>query len=506
MYCQKCRTPVRLDASLEELNPAAFQLLTDSTAPPQQQFPSTTSSRQGRYNYLQDRRDDYHHALQNSQSPTFKRTVPSGRFNHTSAASYAKTGSKENPAMSFVMLTESQVVQTLSHHVEDEKADSPLSQKQTNVVGLRAPDENSLRSHEAEITTRLFEILSARSDIDHPICAECTELLVDGLQKRLGSTTRERDVYVEFLRRTNADIPSDEERLQALEALKVAREDESFSFAELERLEREKALMDQEIAALDEESHELDHTEEVFWRERNLFTVTLSTFQSERDGLDTRYDHDSKQLLRLQRTNVYNDTFCIGHDGYFGTINGLRLGRLSNPLVEWAEINAAWGQACLLLTTIAERLGYSFQGYRLNPMASTSTIEKLDYPQSNSTNDPSHLMRPRITPMELYCTGDLPLGLGFLHRRFDNAMVAFLECLRQLGEFVEHTPTQGTGVNAHGLKMPYDIRKDKIHDTSIKLSFNQEESWTKACKYTLTCCKYLLAHASNVNNAPRRSF
>lgn len=27
MYCQKCRTPLKLDKSLEELNPAAFDLL-----------------------------------------------------------------------------------------------------------------------------------------------------------------------------------------------------------------------------------------------------------------------------------------------------------------------------------------------------------------------------------------------------------------------------------------------------------------------------------------------
>ncbi len=27
MYCQKCRTPLKLDSSLEDLNPAAFDLL-----------------------------------------------------------------------------------------------------------------------------------------------------------------------------------------------------------------------------------------------------------------------------------------------------------------------------------------------------------------------------------------------------------------------------------------------------------------------------------------------
>lgn len=30
MYCQKCRTPLKLDGSLESLNPAAFDLLIGS--------------------------------------------------------------------------------------------------------------------------------------------------------------------------------------------------------------------------------------------------------------------------------------------------------------------------------------------------------------------------------------------------------------------------------------------------------------------------------------------
>jgi beclin 1 len=52
--------------------------------------------------------------------------------------------------------------------------------------------------------------------------------------------------------------------------------------------------------------------------------------------------------------------------------------------------------------------------------------------------------------------------------------------------------------------MPYEIKKDRIHDQSIKLALNKEESWTKACKYTLTCCKYLLAHANNVESMGAR--
>ena len=111
------------------------------------------------------------------------------------------------------------------------------------------------------------------------------------------------------------------------------------------------------------------------------------------------------QLAALQETNVLNDAFHIWHDNEFGTINSFRLGRLprihvsvgkcevlvsnwddddvagENRLsgfdircarlvtgvaswgwqVEWDEINAAWGQASMLLYTMAQtcRLNFS---------------------------------------------------------------------------------------------------------------------------------------------------
>lgn len=177
--------------------------------------------------------------------------------------------------------------------------------------------------------------------------------------------------------------------------------------------------------------------------------------------------------------------------------------------MDWPEINAAWGQTILLLATVAEKLGFSFKGYRLHPMGSTSTIDKLEYPTSASTNDPAHPSKPRGTTLELYYSGDLPLGIPFLHRRFDSAMVAFLECVRQLGEFVERGYGEGAinspGASTPGPQMPYEIKKDKIQDKSIKLgSFNAEAEWTTACKYTLTCCKFLLAHASNVSGGSKK--
>lgn len=477
--------------------------------------------------YPQDRKDVYDRVSQDAQSPTFKRVLPAPRHGLATPvanAVSAKAGHRDNPAMSFVMLTESQVVPPLPANNVNGKPPGPKGSQPATAKPESDGDRKQSFSHQAEVTTRLFEILSSRSDIDHPICVECTELLVEGLQKRLASSTRERDAYVDFLKKLNAEVRSPEDVRKAEEQLKATREAEAAAFAELVKLEKEKAAVDDEIAGLEEEARQLDLEEEKFWRERNAFALTLSEFQNERDGVNLQYDHDSRQLERLQRTNVYNDTFCIGHDGFFGTINGLRLGRLANLPVEWAEINAAWGQTLLLLATVAEKLGFTFEGYRLKPMGSTSRIEKIEYPQqaapsSSSATAPTTTATtaatkttttntPKISTLELYSSGELPLGLDkFMHRRFDSAMVAFLDCLRQLGQHVEQQSSvpahAGTSADGHtrgkGLTLPYVIKKDRIGDTSIKLGFNQDENWTRACKYTLTCCKFLLAHASNVS-------
>lgn len=457
--------------------------------------------------------------------PTFRRVAGHGRTDGDGEVGGGEGGGSEgrrksSNTMSFVMLTESQVAQPPTGRTQQlgkgasERTggreiphDQHGKARTSQVVRKVTSDGSGSLSEKMEMINRLFEILSSRTDIDHPICVDCTEILLEGLQKRLSAVSKERDCYLAFLKELNTLIPTDEESEEVEQDLKAAQENEQRALAELEELEREKERVDAEIAKLELESNDLEKEEQGFWAERNEFKATLDAFHDERERINAQFNHDSKQLEFLQRTNVYNDTFCIGHDGHFGTINGLRLGRLSSLPVDWTEINAAWGQACLLLATVAEKLHFSFHGYRLNPIGSTSTIDKLDYSQATSTNDPTHPQKTRVTTLELYCAGDLPLGLGFLHRRFDNAMVAFLECLRQLGNFVEQTPTRmGEQRSAiRGLKMPYVISKDKIGDASIKSAgFNQEESWTKACKYTLTCCKYLLAHASNVSMSRTR--
>ncbi|KAH8905982.1 APG6-domain-containing protein, partial [Coniochaeta sp. PMI_546] len=495
MFCQKCRTPLKLDGSLEDLNPAAYDLLvaTHSQQPPRKLHSSRPLPPQDRA-----RRSLLEQVSENAGPPTFKRHSGTGR---------GAPGLRDSSAMSFILLTESQVVPPLLHNSPKtpSRRDAQPAQP-TNDGAQQDDDEDTSKSYEMERITKLFEILSARSDIDHPICVECTDLLVEEMQRKLESASRERDAYVSYLKQIQSSPLTDEELRAQEAALLKARKDEEAALSELRRLEDEKSALDAELLALEAESRQLDAEEESFWRSRNDFATKLATFQNERDSINSRFDHDSRLLEKLQRSNVYNDTFCISHDGTFATINGLRLGRLSSKPVDWPEINAAWGHALLLLVTVADKLGYRFDGYEPQPMGSTSKIIRLDpvSPASSragggggGTSAPPQ--PPKRHVLELYSSGDMPLGLTFMHRKFDVAMTAFLELVRQLGAFVQRQTAGADG--AEGLSLPYRIEGDKIGEVSIKLGIAQDDGWTKACKLTLTCCKFLLAHASNVSAA-----
>ncbi|KAK4101612.1 APG6-domain-containing protein [Parathielavia hyrcaniae] len=500
MYCQKCRTPLRLDSSLENLNPAAYDIL---VATHSQQAPKKPSTPRTLPSNDPARKATYDRAAQNAPPPIFKRHGGPGR---------SDAHPRDSSAMSFIFLTESQIAPPKlalprSRQVSDTSQASPGRHDGT------VDEDDASKSYEMERITKLFEILSARSDIDHPVCFECTELLLEELQKRLETATRERDAYIAFLKEIQASAPTDDELRFREEALVKAQQAEAAAREEIRQLEREKESLDAELMTLEGEGRQLDAQEEAFWRERNAFASRLADFQNERDSINSKFDHDSRQLEKLQRSNVYNDTFCISHDGTFATINGLRLGRLSSKPVDWPEINAAWGHALLLLVTVADKLGYHFEGYEPQPMGSTSRIVRYDQPSPTSsrlgsaTADAATGTNPRSAPppppkrhvLDLYSSGDMPLGLTFMHRKFDNAMTAFLELVRQLGAHV-HAQTAASEVGGSPLSLPYRIEGDRIGDVSIRLGVAQDDGWTKACKLTLTCCKFLLAHASNVNS------
>lgn len=462
-------------------------------------------------NLPQERKERYEKASKQGLTPMYKRTIPPPKI------------LDGNQGMSFIEVTESQIMP--SEEAYQAENNNPAASKDQN-----SSNQDIALSWQLHRQERLFAILSAHSDIDHPICVECSSLLLASLNSKLAAATRERDAYASFLKNLHqaASKHKDEETSVNKELAALHKEEEA-TYTDLLQLEEQKKQLENELADLEEENKKLEQEEETFWQSRNEFNERQHSLEVENISLQQKLAHDQKQLELLQRTNVYNDTFFISHDGIFGTINGLRLGRLPNHSVDWSEINAAWGQTLLLLQTIAERLSFSFHGYKLRPLGSTSRIEKHEYAQEQLGTPQSPAARA-ITPtktvqLELYSSGASFERL-FHARRYDQAMVAFLECLSQLGNHVERTstssregnkptaskqpPTIGTSsTGSHSLKLPYAIDGDRIwardrpeESVSIKLGvgFSSDENFTKACKYVLTCCKYLLAHVSNLDD------
>lgn len=477
MYCQKCRTPLKLDASLEDTSTAALKLLIEATSRSLAAAPDHLESSRPLYTSEQKKR--YDEAAGQAGPPVFKRGSTRNDGGRNMQASQA-----QDPGMSYVLLSESQAGPPAA--APEQGQDGAPSKRRGRKGSLGFSDEGSLADR-METNMRLFEILSSRSDIDHPICAECTGMLMEGMEKRLANARKERDAFAEYLTRANADLPTEEEARQTEEEIKQVQAEEEEAFAKLEQLEAEKASLEDELADFEDEARELDREEESFFKERNAFELELRQYEEERDSLNLRLEHDSRQLELLQKTNVYNDTFNISHDkDDFGTINGLRLARQSSKPVEWAEINAAWGQALLLMVVVAERLDFGFKDYKLCPVGSTSNIEQSK----------EEAGKKKTITHSLYYTGENPISWTWLRGSFDAAMVAFLRCLKQLGQHIE----KRTANTDAPKKMPYTMSEHKINDLSIKLSsFYGDESWSKACKFTLICCKWCLAYASSVD-------
>lgn len=343
------------------------------------------------------------------------------------------------------------------------------------LVGESTNKEMESFSYLFKVTSGIFDILSDQSDVDHPLCEECTDALLDQMDQQLKVTEDEYKDYKEFLERLQQ--PSQSGNLEELEReLRELKEEEASLRRHLQQAEERKGKALTELQHQKEEGERLESEEEHYWQEYCNYKRQLLLYEDEQRSVDNQLKYAQAQLNKLKKTNVFNATFHIWHSGHFGTINNFRLGRLPNVPVEWHEINAAWGQTVLLLHSLAKKINLTFQRYRLVPYGNHSYLECLT---------------DKSKELPLYGSGGIRF---FWDTKFDQAMVAFLDCLQQFKEEVEKGDT--------GFSLPYKMEKGKIEDGtgnsySIKIQFNSEEQWTKALKFMLTNLKWGLAWVSS---------
>ncbi|PIN02170.1 Beclin-like protein [Handroanthus impetiginosus] len=335
------------------------------------------------------------------------------------------------------------------------------------------------------VLSRAFEIATTQTQVEQPLCLECMRVLSDKLDKEVEDVNRDINAYeacLQLLEGEAKTVLSDAEFLK--KKLEIEEEERKLEAA-IAETEKQYAEVTAELKELELKSDRFKELEERYWQEFNNFQFQMISHQEERDAILAKIEVSQAHLEQLKRINVLNDAFPISHDGEFGTINNFRLGRLPNVQVEWDEINAAWGQACLVLHTMAQYFRPKFAySIKITPMGS--------YPRITDANNKTYELLPRESKtIKAFDFSFGPVNL-FWSTRYDKAMTLFLTCLKDFAEFANSKDKENNIPPEKCFKLPYKIENDKVGGLSITQSFNKHEYWTKALKHTLCNLKWAL--------------
>lgn len=308
---------------------------------------------------------------------------------------------------------------------------------------------------------KIMALASGQSEQDHPVCASCLTTAIAEVERQVEQAAEERRIYEEARDRLAAELRGrDGGEAAAIEAeIAELEAEESRLLAMLESFDREEEELKEELDRHRQQDEQLQREEEELWLSVAEYQLNMEESEEERAATTSAIQYATAELSRLRHTNVLNDMFHIAWQGPFGTINKFRIGRLSDQVVPWEEINAALGQACLLLDTLVRKSGAPTQ-YRLLPRGNYSQIQKDD------------------EILKLH-RGEGGLAGFFTDKKFDNAMSAFLACLKDVTRFLQRDP-------------PFKIDGNKVGGFSICMQFNQDDRWTLALKFMLTDLKWIV--------------
>lgn len=277
--CQQCKEPLQvccccllllislnrsrqIDASLIDLAPSQYDMLVASLpSPPSQGARSKPTDK------LSDMSSVSKTAWRRSRrGSTSKPTLP--------LSSRAHKHGIPLPNESFVLLQDSVVrnIPSPTPAFYDKNANRSASTQESfadqSSRALEDDSNPSPLSHHLRSTARLFNLLSSRTEIDHPLCAECTQILLTNLQKQLDETKKERDGYIAFEKEVRKERDresqgfSKEDTEKKIEKLKL---EEELVMQQLREAEREQQQLDNELRqmAADETSLEQEEAESV---------------------------------------------------------------------------------------------------------------------------------------------------------------------------------------------------------------------------------------------------
>lgn len=248
--CQQCKQLLQLDASLVDLTPSAYDIIAASLPP------SPASSR-----YLNEAEKLAHVPASDAVKAAWKRSAP----NANPRTQPRKLQGNSAPNESYVFLQDS-VVHNIPFPNANETTNTHGKPKDSRPQPVaREPSQLAPTplSHHLRSTVRLFTLLSSRTDLDHPLCAECTHILLSTLQRQLEETKKERDGYIAFDKDLRKEKEKDDEAsLKDLERqIEKFKQEEAAIIKEMREAQSEQEQLEEELKSIALEEKELEEEE-----------------------------------------------------------------------------------------------------------------------------------------------------------------------------------------------------------------------------------------------------
>ena len=125
--------------------------------------------------------------------------------------------------------------------------------------------------------------MSGQSSIDHPLCEECTDTLLDQLDQQLKITDDELKDYKVFFNKLN-DKPSLDGDALSKELEDLRREEEEL-IKKLEEIEMERGKVAEKMESEKERSKLLEIEEKKYWMEFSEYQKELLEYEDEQQRL-----------------------------------------------------------------------------------------------------------------------------------------------------------------------------------------------------------------------------
>ena len=165
--------------------------------------------------------------------------------------------------------------------------------------------QNVTLSSKLQKTAELFDIISNNGSVDHPLCEECTDTLLETMDQQLKLAEDEAQEYQAFLQKLENES-EDDSRVSLEEELQKLQLEESSLREELESLKGEQQQAEDQLKSQKAEKDKLEKEEQKYWKEYSRHKRQLLIAEDEFRSLVSSYSFFKRYSIIIFSLFLHN--------------------------------------------------------------------------------------------------------------------------------------------------------------------------------------------------------